>query len=198
MAATDTDFRLKKRIILNVAVLYLPTYTQSDDQGMLETAETLLEKHNIGLRMWPEFGKKTSANTLPTAHLTKDQYHDPIPHNREAYQQLRKDVNVWIKNVAGYPFVAPVIFCKYDKRGFGITPPDSKIGAQCPACLIYSTSKSQKDKMTVLHELGHAAGLNHTKYDRNRKNVMHEADGRDNLYKIQVEAFSRAFFARRG
>jgi len=195
MAATDIDYRLKKRVILNVAVLYLPTYTQSDDQGMLETAESMLEEHNIGMRMWPESGKKEQKNTLPTNYITKEEYKDPIPDTREAYQALRKDVNTWIKNVARYPHIVPVIFCKYDHSGFGITPPATKTGNPCAACLIYSTSKPQKDKVTVLHEMGHAANCNHTKYARNAKNFMHEADGRDNIYKFQVEKFAVAAFA---
>ncbi len=190
MSAFDTNFRLHKRVTLNVAALYLPSYFLPDDHGTLKAARTLLEAHNIGLRIWPYAGEKTSVNTL-----LDNRYRDPIPHRRDAYQQLRKDVNARISNRAtGYPFLVPVIFCQFIYPGHGITPPESKIGAQPAACLI--SPNPQKDRMTVLHEMGHSAQCHHMKGKQHAKNVMHERDGRDNLYKTQVEMFSKAFFAR--
>ena len=192
MSKNDTNFRLANRVTLNIAVIYLPTYFQADDMGNLSAAKDLLEKHNIGLQVWPLGGGKSSTNSLPLSV-----YENPIPDTHDAYQQLRRDVNQLIQQRAtGYPFVQPVIFCQYVHPGHGVTPPGTKIGAPPAACLV--SPNPQKDKMTVLHELGHAAGLDHQKDKADAKNVMFETDGRENLYRFQVEAFSKAFFARSG
>jgi hypothetical protein len=192
MSAYDTDYRLKKLHKLNVAAIYLPSYYKSDDQGTFKTASDLLVTHNIRLHIWPTGGGKESQN-----RLIDRRYKDPIPHTREAYQQLRKDVNQLIKNrLPEYPHVVPVIFCVFVHPGHGITPPDTKIGAQSPACLI--SPNKQKDRMTVMHELGHAAGCHHEKGTKHEENVMHTLDGqRQNLYKFQIETLAKAIFVRR-
>jgi hypothetical protein len=51
--------------------------------------------------------------------------------------------------------------------------------------------------MTAIHEVGHAAGLNHVHGNKHRKNVMHEVDGRENFYRFQVESIGKASFARK-
>lgn len=192
MARYDTNFRLQKRVSLRIAVIYLPSYFLANDKNTLRTASDLLDEHNIGWTMWPYGGKKSSKNTLIDMR-----YRDPIPHERKAYQQLRKDVNELIRNrVHGFPYVVPVIFCQFNHPGHGITPPWSKLGAEPTACLI--SPNPQNDRMTVLHELGHAAGLHHENGSRHLKNVMHKRDGRENLYEHQVQTFGKASFTKQG
>ena len=189
MSKFDTSFRLKKRVKLRVATIYLPSYYHSNDGKTIRTAESLLEPHNIGMRIWPHGGVKRDANTLM---LTR--YENAIPHTREAYQQLRKDVNEVIQNRAvGYPFVVPIIFCTFQYSGHGMTPPETKIGVQPAACLI--APHLQNDRVVVLHEICHSAGCDHVHGKRHSKNVMHVTDGRDNLYRFQVETLSKASFA---
>jgi len=192
MSGNDRNFRLKKRVTLNVAAIYLPTFSRPNDMGNFRAAADLLEKYNIGLRVWPPGGDKLSVNSLDFGPYDK-----PIPNTRAAYQQLRKDVNEWIGNRAtGYPFLVPIIFCQYDTRGAGITPHSTKIGAATPACLISMSASSMQDRMTVLHEMGHAALYPKHRHDGTPGNLMQEADGRTYLLKYQVEAFGKAFFAR--
>jgi hypothetical protein len=194
MADNDRNHRLKNRVTLNVAAIYLPSYKKSDDMGNFQTAEELLDKYNIGLQVWPTGGARKSINTLDF-----NPYHAYIPDTKEAYQKLRNDVNEWIRNRApGYPFLVPVIFCQFDASGLGITPHSSKVGAASPACLISMGAESMQDKMTVLHEMGHAALYPDPSHDGTAHNLMHEADGRNFLFKFQVEAFAHAFFARAG
>jgi hypothetical protein len=193
MARNDRDVRLTKRVTLNVAAIYLPTYKQANDGGNFQAAKTLLEKHNIGLQVWPSGGGKQSVNTLALSA-----YEKPIANNKAAYQQLIGDVNNWIKNRApGYPFLVSVIFCQFDADGVAITPHSSKVGAASPACLISMSAMTIKDKMTVLHEMGHSALYPVSDHDSSEPgNLMQEADGRTFLLRYQVEAFSTAFFAR--
>lgn len=193
MSRNDRDVRLTRRVTLNVAAIYLPTFMKPDDGGNFEAAKTLLERHNIGLNVWPRGGGRQPVNSLITSPYDK-----PIKDTKAAYQQLARDVYNWIKSRAtGYPFLVPVIFCEFEARGVAITPHSSKIGAASPACLISMSAMSMNDKMTALHEMGHAALYPVYAHDTSvAGNLMQEADGRTFLLRYQVEAFSTAFFAR--
>lgn len=188
----DHDFQLSTRVTLNVAAIYLPTFKLAGDNGNFKAAETLLDKYNIGLTVWPTGGGKQSVNSLSGGAFEK-----PIADNKDAYQQLVKDVNSWIRNRApGYPFLVPVIFCEFDAGGVAITPFGSKLGAASPVCLISMSAMSMNDKMTVLHEMGHAALYPNPDHDTDETgNLMQEADGRNFLFRYQVEAFGKAYFA---
>lgn len=190
MSRFDTDYQLSTRKKLRVATIYLPSWYHRNDQKTIATAIGLAEEHNIGMQIWPQGGGKRDANSLL---LTK--YEKPIPHTREAYQELRKDVNELIQNrVPGYPNVVPVIFCQFQYRGHGIAPPESKIGdGGPPACLI--APHLQNDRVVVIHEILHCAGCSHQHGAEHKKNVMYEKDGRDSIYRFQVEALAKASFA---
>jgi hypothetical protein len=193
MSRNDRDFRLAKRVTLNAAAIYLPTYKLADDGGNFKAAKTLLDQYNIGLEVWPRGGGKQSVNSLIVSPYDK-----PIADNKAAYQQLVKDVNDWIKNRAtGYPFLVSIIFCEFAASGAAITPHSSKVGAASPACLISMSAMNMKDKMTILHEMGHSALYPVADHDNSEAgNLMQETDGRKFLFRYQVEAFSKAFFAR--
>ncbi len=192
MSDTDRNYRLDKRVILQAAAVYLPTYKKFNDMENFAAAEELLDKYNIGLSVWPPGGGKSSMNSL----IVKP-YDKPIRDTKEAYKKLREDVNDLIKNRApGYPFVVPIIFCQFDATGLGITPHSTKVGAASPACLISMSAESMKDKMTILHEMGHAVLYPDPSHNETAGNLMHEADGRTFLFKFQVEAFGHAFFAK--
>jgi hypothetical protein len=192
MSRNDRDVRLAKRVTLNVAAIYLPTYKRPDDGGNFKAAEAILEKHNIGLQVWPAGGVKQSINSPALSRYDK-----PIANDKAAYKQLVEDVNSSIKNrVPGYPFLVSVIFCEFDAGGAAITPFSSKVGAASPVCLISMSAMTMKDKMTVLHEMGHSALYPHYEHDNSEPgNLMQEADGRTFLLRYQVEAFGTAYFA---
>jgi hypothetical protein len=179
MAEEDKNYKLPSRVILHAAAVYLPTYKKTDDMGNFKAAETFLAKYNIGLSVWPTAGKKTSTNTLDLST-----YEKPIKNTKEAYQQLRKDINSLLQGRApGYPFIVPIIFCQFEADGAAITPHSSKIGAATPACLISMGIENMKDKMTILHEMGHAVEYPKDAHNTNTGNLMHEADGRTFMYK---------------
>jgi hypothetical protein len=195
MARNDRDVRLDKRVTLNVAAIYLPSFTRFDDGGQFDAAKSLLDKHNIGLRVWPTGGGKSSLNSLPLSA-----YEKPIPDTKEAYKQLVTDVNGLIRSrgVPGYPFVIAIIFCQFVAKGAAVTPHSTKVGAASPYCLISSSGLDCKDKMTILHEMGHAALYPVGAHDLSEKgNLMHEAEPREYLFRYQVEAFGAAYFAKR-
>jgi hypothetical protein len=182
--AYDTGYRIPKRVRLTVACIYLDTYYKNDDQGVIRKAVEMLDAANIELALWPDNGQKFAFNTLS--------YGAPVPHDSAAYKALRADVDQKIRR-AGCPFVLPlpVVFCQYQSRGYGITPFAMKTITH--ACLI--SPVVNQDLVTMVHEIGHAAGLDHEEGDLNKGNFMHEADPRSNMYRYQVEALARAAFA---
>ena len=94
MSRLDRNYRLKKRVTLHAASVYLPTFQISDKMAKenYQAAEELLDKYNIGLKVWPPGGGKESQNSLNIKP-----YGSPIPHTKEAYRKLRTDVNAWIQ-----------------------------------------------------------------------------------------------------
>jgi hypothetical protein len=185
MSDRDTDYRLPKRVRLTVACVYLSNYGKDNDQGVIAKAKAMLDEHNISLDLWPDNGKKNSFNTL-------DYDKDMVPDESAAYKALRASVDELIsKNGCTFVLPLPVIFCQFQHPGLGITPAAMK--KLTAACLV-SISVNQ-DKVTMVHGMGHAAGLDHEKGPANLGNFMHEADGRSYMYRYQVEQMGKAMFA---
>lgn len=183
MADDDTNWRNPRRVALNVAVFYTGSYFTVDDRGTVAKAVDTLDRYNIELRVWPEGGRRGSGNMLYDIKA-------PIPHEKSAYEELRRRVNQMLR---GCPFsvVMPAVFTQFDHAGYGITPEWFKLVT--PGCLIGPTGND--DKMDLVHEIGHGATCDHVHGDGNRENFMHEANGRSTIYRWQVEKLARASFA---
>lgn len=188
MSDTITDYKNPKKVRLTIACLFLPSYFADDDQGVIGRARDVLEKHNLILDVFPMQTVKTAWNTL--------QYTDPIPDKTEAYTKVYKAAKEKLKQM-GCPHIIPlpVIFGQYECSGYGIAP--KVTGQLTRLCMISPTVNT--DKMTLIHELGHAAELNHDLKDGPPTNFMHVAgDGsfrRTVMYKYQVEALAKAPFS---
>jgi hypothetical protein len=185
MSPRDSRFRNSKRVRLTIACIYLDNYFKKNDQGVVIKAFDMLDEHNLHLDVWPANGQKNAFNTLEYSS-------DPVPHNDEAYKALRSAVDEKIKK-GGCTFVIPlpIVFCQFQYPGHSITPPAMK--KLTLACLISPTANN--DKVMLLHEMGHAADLNHEKGDSNRGNFMHEAEPRLLMYRFQVEKLAKAIYA---
>ncbi|MCI0365603.1 MAG: hypothetical protein L0219_17210 [Phycisphaerales bacterium] len=185
MSGRDPNFRNPKRVRLTIACVYLDNYYKSDDQGVIRKAKEMLDEHNLELDMWPDNGQKFAYNTLAFGY-------DIIPHEEEVYKKLRNAVDAKIKQ-GGCSFILPmpVVFCQFKHPGHGVVPPHMK--KLTDACLI--SVMANPDKVTLLHEMGHGAGLNHERGDANKLNYMHEVDGRSQMYRYQVEKMAKAMYA---
>ncbi len=185
---TKTDFKSPKRIRLTIACVYLASYGPGNDQGVIAKAKSELEKHNIDLDVFPSITTRNETNTIPYSEYIKD--------NTEEYTALYKLAKEKIKQM-GCNFVIPqpVVFGNKHCGGYGIAP---KVTNQITPRLIMISPVVNNDKMTLLHELGHAAGLLHDLTIGEPRNFMHEADGdisRTVMYQYQVKYLAKAMFS---
>ena len=180
-----TDYRSPKRVRLTVGCVYMESYFENTDRGMIAKAREVLDQHNIELDVFTGFGTKSSWNTIPNSDYR-------VPDDPAAYKKVYQAAKAKLKQMGcGYVIPLPVVFGEFLCGGYGIAP---KVpGELTRLCMISATGNS--DKMDVLHELGHAAGLGHDEYIKDPRNFMHTANPRSTMYKFQVEAFAKAPFS---
>jgi hypothetical protein len=87
----------------------------------------------------------------------------------------------------------PVIFCNFKYTANGLTVDK---GPWLPWCMVGPTS----DSVTMLHEAGHASGLDHlstTVKQGGKQNFMFDGGGdRSLMHKIQLQTFAQAYFVK--
>lgn len=205
MNERDKDFRLAKRVKLTIACVYVDNYKKDDDQGVIAKARDMLDKHNIELAVWPESGaKKAGVNTLTYLDMPELEEKDKdgnglgvvklIPHEADAYKILRQAFDKRIKGQCTFVVPLPVIFCQYVHSGYGITPPETKLSTSLTrACLI--SQRPNDDKVTLLHEMGHAVPEIGDGHSPDAGNFMHTSDPRSFMYRFQVERMGKALFS---
>ena len=198
MNERDTNYRLAKRVKVNIACVYLDNYKIADDRGVIGKAKEILDKHNIELCVWPGNGQKQlGVNTLTymdLPELAENNQIKYIPDEDSAYKALRRAVDKKIKGNCTFVYPLPVIFCNYIHTGYGVTPPQTKLATSLTrACMIAQTGNS--DKVDLLHEMGHAVAEIGDGHSPDKGNFMHEANGRSFMYPFQIQRMGRAFYA---
>jgi hypothetical protein len=117
-----------------------------------------------------------------------------IPSDDWAYKYLRKAVDKKIKGNCAFVVPLPIVFCQFVYWGHGITPPQTKLASSLTrACLISQSINA--DKVTLLHEMGHAVPEIGDGHSPDKGNFMHEADTRSFMYRFQVERMGKAMFS---
>lgn len=180
-----TNYRSPRRVRLTVGCVYLESYFEQTDRGMVAKAREILNQHNIELDVFPGFGTKTSWNTIPNTS-------EPIPHDPAAYKSIYQAAKAKLRQMGcGFVIPLPVVFGQFVHRGYAIAP--NVPGELTRLCLISPSGNS--DQIDFLHELGHAAGLGHDERVKSPRNFMHQTNPRSTLYKFQVESFAKAPFS---
>lgn len=189
MSDTITDFKNPKSITLKIGVVYLDSYKNADDQGLIAKTREVLAKYNIKLDVFPENVHKSAFNTIYSNETIKD--------DKEIYTRVYKAAKEKLKQMGcPYAIPQPVVFGQKECGGYGIAP--RVTGQLTPRLIMIQPGVVNADKMTLLHELGHVAGLEHDLTKGSPRNFMHEADAdlaRTVIYKYQVEALAKVSFA---
>lgn len=168
--------------------------TKSDPAAkMVKASRKMLQEHGIGLDVYPFDRKKAKhPHTLiyPYEVTTRDDVKKLRQLAHEAFDdQKTKDKKQRI----------PIIFCNYRTSGDHTLGETFKLSNWLPFCLI-NVKVPSKDGLTLLHEIGHAAGLKCEKYRPGKdsiQNIMHYgAPKRTDMNKKQVLAVARAYFCK--
>ena len=184
MGDTITNYRIPKRVKLTIGIVYLSSYFKADDQGVVARARDVLDSHNIALDVFPTNYAKSAWNTIDHTEY--------VPDKTEDYTEIYKKAKAKLKQMGcNHVIPLPVVFGAYVCSGYGIAP---KVTGQLTRLVMISPTVND-DKMTLLHEIGHASDLHHDLTGGSPRNFMHEADTRTVMYKYQVEAVARAPFS---
>lgn len=183
----DLDYRHPGNVRARMAVFWTPDFFGGADVRVMKRAEEMLAEHNLAIDIWPTRSRspQTTLKMLPDRLI-----------EREDYESVRVLLE-GILSAAGRTNYLPVLFGQFRFPANGLTVSDTTVRHWImPMCLIAPTVNA--DGVTLLHEAGHAAGLNHdkTSTDPKRRNFMHEADTRTTMMRWQIDKIAAALYCR--
>jgi hypothetical protein len=155
------------------------------NQRLIERAEAMLKEHGFGLDCWPS-RTRTAFSAIQFNGLLERRDYDFL---------IAKASDVLPKGQATR--YLRIFFGQY--RGFsnGVTVwSTERVCLTQPICLVDPGVSG--DNVTLLHEVGHAAGLDHETFstDPMNRSFMNEANTRTRMFRFQVDKLAQAFFAK--
>ncbi len=181
----STTYTQPGNLRIRLGLFWVSNYFGGTDQLVLRRSEEMLSEHGLGLDLWPS-RTRTDQSVL--------QFGDRLV-EREDYDSLRSRAAAILSD-AGKDKYLPVLFCQFRYTANGLTVWDTQLLCWViPMCLVSPTVAG--DNVTLLHEVGHAAGLGHdkTSTDPKSRNFMHEAETRKTMMKWQIQKMANAFYA---
>jgi hypothetical protein len=178
----NPNYKVPQTVRLTIGVFYLSNYYKASNEGTVAKAIDKFAEHNLQLDVWPYAGAKGEGNCI--------EFEDRLVEERD-HAAIYKQAKEILTKRCSFIIPVPVIYCQYVGPAYGKTVTVS--GALTDMCFIQPVVND--DKMTLVHELGHAAGLNHDRTNSTPKNIMAEDEPRSMLMKWQVQQFSKAKFA---
>lgn len=179
------DYKLPGNKKVNLALFWATNFFGTKDGSVLEKAETMLGEHNIGLNCWPTTKRKTSGQTFDFGgNLIQ----------REQYSSIYRTLSGACEATNKRQYLI-ILFCQFQYPANGLTITDGPMLCfRTPMVFVSPTPGA--DLVTLLHEVGHAAGLDHdrTSTGSTGRNFMNESESRSTMMKWQLEKLSRAFF----
>jgi hypothetical protein len=180
----ETDYVVPGNKIVRLTLFWGTNYTSESYKDALKTAADMLKQHGVGLDIYPG-SQRTPAHVIDTGDglLLPDQYND-----------VRLKAAAIFDDQADPPYKQrlPVIFCEFKDAAHGVTTTGG--GNWLKFCLIGGVINT--DKVTLLHEMGHASGLPHLTTGGGVRNFMEEADGRTVMHKAQLQTFANGYFVK--
>jgi hypothetical protein len=182
----STTYRQSGSTKVRLALFWATNYFGNTDLFVIRRTKEMLEEHGLGLTLWPGSTKASQTTlTVPDRLVERADYDDL----HDSAAEILSD-----SGVKGHLIV---IFCQFRYTANGLTISDTP--TRCltrPFCLISPTVSS--DNVTLLHEVGHAGGLDHdtTTSKQSSRNFMHEAEPRTTMMKWQIQKMATAFYSK--
>lgn len=169
---------------VRLALFWVDQKSTSFNAGLVTRAEEMLTEHGLGLDVWPSRAR-TSTSVIP--------FEDRLV-ERADYDLLMDRASAMISGSMDARFLR-IFFCqfRYTANGLTISDTPQKCYAR-PFCLVDPFTTG--DNVTMLHEIGHAAGLDHEKIstDPMNRTFMNEANTRTQMLKFQIDKMVSSFF----
>jgi hypothetical protein len=177
----DPAYVHPKKINLHVQLFQAQNYFGSVHVNAISKAESMLREHGLDLKCVPN----KTLNMLPL-DLVGTGKNGTFA--RSDYHAIRQETDFQMRLLGG-PERLAIVFCQLEFISYGETPFEKTMWRR-PFSLVSATFDG--DSITMLHEMGHAAGLEHL---HGVTSFMKEGGSRDAMLKTQILKLTKAFFA---
>jgi hypothetical protein len=181
------DFRLVGNKTVKLALFWAADFFGTRDQGVMAMTRTMLQEHGMNLECWPASGLKTPDRTFDFGPgvITPAKYADIFSRLNDICSGAGKQTTHLI-----------TVFCQFQMTANGLTITDTPMRCLIRPMVFIAPTPSGGDMVTLLHEIGHASGLDHdrTSTAPTGRNFMNEAEARSTMMKWQLQKLNSAFF----
>jgi hypothetical protein len=180
------DYKVPGNKTVKLALFWASDFFGARDQGVIAMTRKMLGEHGMSLACWLSMEKQTVDRTL-------DFGPGVIP--RERYDSIYSTLSD-ICTSAGKTSHLITVFCQFQYAANGLTITDTATKCLIHPMVFVAPTPAGGDMVTLLHEIGHASGLNHdhTSSGTTGRNFMNEAEERSTMMKWQLQKLSSAFF----
>lgn len=187
------NYKHPGKVEVRLTLFWTAAVTADPAERLVNKAAKLLKEHNLGLSVY-KTSLKTSDMTLSDSKpmpAMSDEFDAHALHLRGLCHQVYRDDRPRLP-VIFVPFSGPKSSEPCDINGIAMMKTD-----WLPFVLINSNLQSE-DGVTLLHEIGHAAGLGHvgSKPTDAIVNFMSYGNNRTNLFASQVKTIAGAYFCK--
>jgi hypothetical protein len=180
------DYKVPGNKTVKLALFWASDFFGTRDQGVLAMTRKMLGEHAMNLECWLPGEQKSPDRTFDFGPgvIPPDRYND-------VYSKLSD-----ICAAAGKTSHIITLFCQFQMAANGLTIVDTPTRCLLRPMVFVAPTPAAGDMVTLLHELGHASGLNHdrTSTAATGRNFMNEAEARSTMMKWQLQKLSTAFF----
>jgi hypothetical protein len=187
------NYKHPTKVTVRLTLFWTASVTADPAERLVRVATKMLQEHNLDLSVY-KTSLKTADMTLSSNKpmpAMSDEFDAHAKVLRNLCHQVYRDDRPRLP-VIFVPFSGPKSSEPCDVNGVAVKNTD-----WLPFVLINSNLKSE-DGVTLLHEIGHAAGLGHFGKGPNdvAENFMGNGTNRTNMIASQVKAIAGAYFCR--
>jgi hypothetical protein len=183
----STTYKHPGNLGVRLALFWLTSCSDNNSQFYLNRAEEMLKEHGLGMECWSSRTRTDQMNIQFADRLVE----------RDDYDFLFAKSSEILSGASKFNYL-PLFFCQFRFTAHGLTVSDTPTKCYIKPIILVDPLFAGSDKVTLIHEIGHAAGLDHdrTSTDPNKRNFMNEADTRTTMFKWQIEKMAKSFFVK--
>lgn len=178
------DYKLPDNKTVKLALFWSSDFFGLRDQNVINTARQMLGEHNMSLECWSG-EQKSPGRTFDFG---------PRLIGRDRYDSVYSQLSNTCASANKTSYLITV-FCQFQFAAQGLTITDT--ATKCLVRpMVFISPTAAADGVTLLHEIGHASGLDHdfTSTGSTDRNFMNETEARSTMMKWQLQKLSNAFF----